>query len=95
MARRGDWRCWTGLLLAGGLSLSAGCQTYLGGMTLPSNDYLRDNPDYVPPMPNFKLPREAAAQQAAARNLVGPPIVVPGAANQQQNLPVAPIPAQP
>jgi hypothetical protein len=88
-------RSWTGLVLAGSLALTAGCQTYLGGMTLPSNDYLRDNPDYIQPMPNFKLPREAAAQQAAARNLVGTPVVVPGANNQQQNLPVAPIPAVP
>jgi hypothetical protein len=68
--------------------MSAGCQTYLGGMTLPSNDYLRDNPDYIAPAPQFKLPRELAAQQASARNLVGPGVVVPGA--NQGPLPVAP-----
>ena len=90
MTRRMRLRNWAGLVLAGTLGLATGCQTYLGGMTLPSNDYLRDNPDYIQPQPNFKLPREAAAQQAAARNLVGPGVAVPGA-NQPGNLPVAPI----
>jgi hypothetical protein len=56
-----------GVVVALGLCLSAGCQTWLGGMTLPSGQYLTDNPDYVPPGPSFPLPRELAAQQAAAK----------------------------
>lgn len=94
MTRRTQLRSWAGLVLAGTLGLATGCQTYLGGMTLPSNDYLKDNPDYFQPQPNFKLPREAAAQQAAARNLVGPGVSVPGPF-QPDNLPVAPTPPIP
>lgn len=94
MTRRMQLSSWAGLVLTGTLCLATGCQTYLGGMTLPSNDYLRDNPDYFQPEPNFKLPREAAAQQAAARNLVGPGVAIPGPF-QPGTLPVAPIPAIP
>jgi hypothetical protein len=50
-------------------TLAAGCQTWIGGMTLPSGDYLRENPDYIPKGPSFPLQRELAAQQAAAKTL--------------------------
>jgi hypothetical protein len=51
------------------MTLATGCQTWLGGMTLYSGDYLKDNPDYIPRGPSFPLPRELAAQQAAAKTL--------------------------
>ncbi len=45
---------------------SLGCQTNMGGMTLPSAYYLQQRPTYVTPIPSFPLPRELAQQQAAA-----------------------------
>jgi hypothetical protein len=72
------WRNAVGLAISMGLGLSMGCQTHIAGMTLPSPYYLKEKPDYVPPMPNFKLGRELAAQQAAAQNLAATP--APGAA---------------
>ena len=48
-------------LLAG---LSTGCQVDVGGQTLPSPYYLKDDVQYFPPGPEFKLSREAAAQKA-------------------------------
>lgn len=50
-----------GLLLLG----SVGCQTYMGGMTLPSAYYLKQKPSYIAPASQFPLPRELAQQQAA------------------------------
>lgn len=70
MNRRCHWRGLAGLLLAGGLALATGCQTQLGGMTLPSPHYLKDNPDFIPKGPSFPLERELSAQQAAARNVM-------------------------
>jgi hypothetical protein len=69
MTTRGRQGWLGGLVLVLGLGLTAGCQTHLGGMTLPSADYLNDNPDYIPKQPQFPLPRELAQQQAAARAL--------------------------
>ena len=69
--RRGRWLWCAGLLLG----LASGCQTWVPeiGMTLPSPDYLKHQPQYIPPSPPYPLPREldsleeaAAAQQAAA-----------------------------
>ena len=61
-----------GALLVGvGMTLASGCQTWIGGQTLPSGDYLRDNPDYIPKGPSFPLQRELANQQAAAKALEG------------------------
>jgi hypothetical protein len=71
MTTRGRRGVVSGLLLAMALGLVAGCQTWLGGMTLPSGAYLSDNPDYIPPGPSFPLQRELAAQKAAAANLGG------------------------
>src|SRR5437763_299412 len=36
-------------------SASVGCQTTVGGQTLPSPNYLRDDLSYFPPGPEFKL----------------------------------------
>jgi hypothetical protein len=51
----------TALLATVGL---AGCQVDVGGQTLPSPYYLQDDVQYFPPGPEFKLSKEAAAQQA-------------------------------
>jgi hypothetical protein len=79
-----------GLALAG----SAGCQTNVAGMTLPSPRYLNHPPQYFAPSPPFPLARELATQEAYAaaaapgaaplpppvvQPVVPPPPVVPGA----------------
>jgi hypothetical protein len=51
-----------GLLL---VLLTTGCAVQVGGQTLPSPNYLTDDVQYFAPGPEFKLEREAAAQQAA------------------------------
>ena len=61
---RWQWFCAVGLGLAVGTS--SGCQTWVGGMTLPSGRYLQHPPQYIPPSPAFPLPRELASQEAAA-----------------------------
>ena len=45
-------------------ALSTGCQTDIGGQSLPSAHYLKDDIQYFPSGPEFKLSREAAAQKA-------------------------------
>jgi len=72
MARYKGRSIWVRVLTAGVLSAAVGCQTQLGGMTLPSNDYLRQSPQYFQPAPSFKLPREAMAMEDAARKQFGP-----------------------
>ena len=47
------------------LATATGCQVSLNGQTLPSPYYLQDDVQYFPTGPEFKLPREAAALQAA------------------------------
>ena len=56
------WLHWTmcGLGLIASLN-AIGCQTTVGGQTLPSAYYLRDDVQYFPPGPEFRLSREAAA----------------------------------
>lgn len=49
-----------GLMLA--LSSSVGCQTWIGGMTLPSPHYLDHSPQYFPPDPDFPLEKELQTQ---------------------------------
>lgn len=53
------------LLAAVGVASAAGCQSSFNGQTLPSPYYLQDDIQYFPSGPEFKLPREAAALQAA------------------------------
>lgn len=43
---------------------STGCQSSVGGQTLPSPWYLTDDVQYYAPGPEFKLSREAAAMKA-------------------------------
>lgn len=47
------------------LATSIGCQTWVGGMTLPSPDYLKDKPDYIQPAPLYKHSKELASMQKA------------------------------
>jgi len=42
----------------------AGCQSDVGGQTLPSPYYMDDDVQYFPPGPQMRLSREAAAQKA-------------------------------
>jgi len=59
------------------LASLSGCQTWVGGMTLPSGHYLKHRPQYFPPSPPFPLSRELASMeaQAAQQGAVAP---VPG-----------------
>jgi hypothetical protein len=53
--------------LTTGLTLTTGCQTWMGGMTLPSPHYLEGHPpQYFPQEPQFPLTRELAYQEEAA-----------------------------
>ena len=66
--RRHSWRrtlCSLGVTTAVGIS---GCQVDIGGQTLPSPHYQKDDIQYFPPGPEFKLSREAAAQKAFSEN---------------------------
>lgn len=70
----------------------AGCQTWVGGMTLPSPRYLEHYPQYFPPDPTFPLPRELATMtdpDGTARGAAG------GAAAPALVPPAAPVPAAP
>lgn len=51
-----------GLALVG----TTGCQTQMGGMTLPSGRYLEHYPQYFAPDPAHPLPRELASQEDPA-----------------------------
>jgi hypothetical protein len=59
----------TSLIVAGviiGMAvISTGCQSSIGGQTLPSGYYLDDDIQYFPSGSEFKLQREAAALKAA------------------------------
>lgn len=57
------WLAGLGCLWTAGV---IGCQTNIGGMTLPSAYYLKQRPSYITPGPDFPLPRELAQQQAHA-----------------------------
>ncbi len=95
--RRWRWVSVAGLgMCVAGLT---GCQTWVGGMTLPSPHYLEHPPQYFPPDPDFPLQRElntqlaqdAAARAACAPSISGPPTpaIVPPTAPPAA--PVAPI----
>jgi hypothetical protein len=68
--RRGQWFCCAGLLL-----LASGCQTWVPeiGMTLPSPNYLKHQPQYIPPSPSYPLARELASLEDAAAAQQNPP----------------------
>ena len=54
-----------GLLLAGALAPSVGCQVSVAGQTLPSPYYLHDDVQYFPAGPENKLANETAALKKA------------------------------
>ena len=56
-----------GLVVGASLSASVGCQSDIGGQTLPSPWYLTDDPQYFPAGSEFKLRNEAAAMKARAQ----------------------------
>ncbi len=51
------------LALLAGVGLT-GCQTDVGGQSLPSPYYMSDDVQYFPPGAEFKLAKEAAAMKA-------------------------------
>ena len=57
--------CGMGLVALG----MTGCQSSIGGQTLPSPYYLYDDVQYFAPGPEFKLSNEAAAQKAYRADL--------------------------
>ncbi|QDV27687.1 hypothetical protein [Aureliella helgolandensis] len=54
-----------GLLLAGGIAPSVGCQVSVAGQTLPSPYYLHDDVQYFPAGPENKIANETAAMKSA------------------------------
>ena len=48
-------------------ALLTGCQTTIGGQTLPSPDYLTDDVQYFPAGPEFKLTNQVEASRKAGR----------------------------
>ncbi len=44
-------------------ALFTGCQTTIGGQTLPSPDYLNDDVQYFPSGPEFKLTNQVEAMR--------------------------------
>lgn len=70
------------LLLGSALltTVSVGCQSTVGGQTLPSAYYLRDDVQYFPPGPEFRLSKQVEAleeyklrQQGVVEAAGGPP----------------------
>jgi hypothetical protein len=51
-----------------GLATASGCQTWVpqAGLTLPTPRYLNHQPQFIPPSPQFPLPKELASQEEAA-----------------------------
>ncbi len=67
-----------------------GCQTWYGGMTLPSGRYLQHYPQYFAPDPQFPLPRELASMMMAEERAGG---ALGGGAAPAAPAPAAPAPA--
>lgn len=51
-----------------GMMAFSGCQVSVGGQTLPSAYYMKDDLQYFPKGHEFKLHQEATAQRAARIN---------------------------
>ena len=84
---------WSAGAVGIGITLTAatGCQTWVGGMTLPSGHYLQHEPQFFPPSPSFPLTRELAGQEAAAAAGI-PGAAPPGALPTPVVQPPAPVP---
>lgn len=68
MYSRMKTRCFSFVLVAASIAgavSTTGCQVSVGGQTLPSAYYLRDDVQYHTKGPEFKLAREAAALKEA------------------------------
>lgn len=59
-----------GLVLAGGIAPSVGCQVSVAGQTLPSPYYLTDDVQYFPAGPENKIANETAAVKQARADAV-------------------------
>jgi hypothetical protein len=73
---------WLGLGAAALITVvcSAGCQTTVGGQTLPSATYLQDDVQYFPAGPQDKLFNERRALEqykAGQQEETGPPVASP------------------
>jgi hypothetical protein len=86
----------------GFIAAGVGCQTWVGGMTLPSPDYLKDKPDYIAPAPQYKHSHELSSMQRAMAETnpdagYAPRVVVPApvAPAPRQAVPVVPVPSTP
>src|SRR2546430_13131112 len=96
MTWKDRWRCLGVAGLGLGVAAATGCQTWVGGMTLPSPRYLEHRPQYFAPDPDFPLQRELSTMQAQAgaanaatarvAQPLPPAVAVPA-------VPVAPVPA--
>ncbi len=62
-------KTWITLVMCGAALFSSlamtGCQVSIGGQTLPSPFFLKDDIQYFPKGPEFKLSKEAAALREA------------------------------
>jgi len=68
------------LAFAGALALTSvttGCQSTIGGQTLPSAYYLRDDIQYFPAGPEFKLTKQVEALEEYKLRQLGTPEVQP------------------
>ncbi|HEY8503691.1 MAG TPA: hypothetical protein VIL46_03860 [Gemmataceae bacterium] len=99
-ARRRGRLALAGLCLA--VAALTGCQTWVGGMTLPSGRYLDHPPQYFPPDPDFPLQRELATMAEQSGLFAAPAaaaVPLPGAAPATGVPPPppagAPVPAPP
>ncbi|MCH7727229.1 MAG: hypothetical protein IH991_12230 [Planctomycetes bacterium] len=63
-SKRGMKTILCGFSLAVMLSATTGCQSDIGGQSLPSGYYNQDDVQYFPSGSEFKLQREAAQQKA-------------------------------
>ena len=63
--------------VAAAVGQMCGCQTWVGGMTLPSGCYLQHPPQYFPPAPVFPLTRDLAPQDVAWSTAAPGGMVVP------------------
>jgi hypothetical protein len=86
---RAIWAASLGLTL----SLLTGCQTWIGGMTLPSGRYLEHTPQYFPQDPDFPLSKELASQEEI--NALSAPGARPPAANGVLPVPAGAVPIAP
>jgi hypothetical protein len=96
------WLARVAAFLTLALTSSTGCQTWYGGLTLPSGRYLDGHfPQFFAPDPAFPLPRELASMEdpeGAARRGGGPAIgggpipIAPGAPQPGAGNPGASVP---